>query len=459
MKRRTENSKEPNNSIVLESTFQYPDEIWKTIFKCLLPGCSNNKNSSKWVWEYASESNLYELKLCLWQKQLYFLSLVSLSWAKLVTELVQELFSSKRAYSDWILSHFLHCTELDMARERKHYDISDYAILKMTNLVKLTIDRDSIISNEALCQLTQLRELNVFSSEINDGGIEKLYHLTSLVPSPNMCGLGFKNLTNLQSLNLRHNYVIGDDCVSSLTGLRKLSLFFNNRISSRAISKLTNLTDLNVGENHTVCDEGIMPLTNLTALNLSCVVYHSFITVESLKNKSKLLSLNLEYNDQVTNELLRNFVHLTSLNLRNNSTINDDTLKQLTNLSALWLQENPEISDISVKCLTNLERLSMRYTKITEKSLKELRSLRILELLDFSELNNDSISHLVSLREITLVNCPNIDSRGLISMHNLTSLSFSDSDKSKYSIENLIRDLSHLPSLALIKDLGLSDQW
>jgi hypothetical protein len=78
-----------------------------------------------------------------------------------------------------------------------------------------------------------------------------------------------KVFTNLQKLNLHGNNIITDASLKDLTNLKELNLCGNNSITDASVKHLTNLKKLNLQENKSISGKSLIYLTNLTSLTLS----------------------------------------------------------------------------------------------------------------------------------------------------------------------------------------------
>jgi len=65
----------------------------------------------------------------------------------------------------------------------------------------------------------------------------------------NMTNDELKKYKNLQSLHLRYNSSITDECISRLTSLTQLDLSYSSTITINGLKSLTNLTSLNLKSN------------------------------------------------------------------------------------------------------------------------------------------------------------------------------------------------------------------
>lgn len=65
----------------------------------------------------------------------------------------------------------------------------------------------------------------------------------------NMTNDELKKYKCLQSLYLRYNSSITDECISGLTGLTQLDLSYSSTITINGLKSLTNLTSLNLKSN------------------------------------------------------------------------------------------------------------------------------------------------------------------------------------------------------------------
>lgn len=144
------------------------------------------------------------------------------------------------------------------------------------------------------------------------------------------------NICNLTELDLRHNYIISDDHICNLTNLKNLNLYFNKLITDNGIKKLKNLKKLTLTGICKITDDGLKNLTNLEDLDLSFFFDDiGKITDNSLKHLTNLTTLRLFENDKITNEGIKKLTKLKKLILIDKSNITDDGIKNLVNLTSL----------------------------------------------------------------------------------------------------------------------------
>lgn len=179
----------------------------------------------------------------------------------------------------------------------------------LTGLTLLAISNKEV-SNVAIQNLTNLRELSVFSNDkVNDDALKKLSLLTFL----------------------RANQGLSDAGIMHLRLLTFLDISDSPNVSDYSLQHLSFLTHLEVNEK--ISDEGITHLTRLSTLDMS---NSKFISDAALQKFSLLTDLTI--NEDVSDEGIRDLVHLTSLSCDFNfydSEISDFGIEKLTNLKSI----------------------------------------------------------------------------------------------------------------------------
>lgn len=195
------------------------------------------------------------------------------------------------------------------------------------NLTNLNLTGNTIISDDDLHRLTQLKNLSL---ALNG----KIIHVS--------------HLTNLKNLSLHANCMISDGELVPLTQLENLNLDRNPKIIH--LSHLTNLTNLNLRRNVLVLNEELAPLTQLNTLSL----HENYkISDNGLAPLIQLKNLNLSMNESIIH--VSHLSNLKNLVLFGNSKILDEELIPLTQLETLDLEENDTVTNLS--SLTNLRDL------------------------------------------------------------------------------------------------------
>jgi hypothetical protein len=166
--------------------------------------------------------------------------------------------------------------------------ITNNGIKKLINIKDLTIRNCANISNEGLTNLTTLQKLNIYN----------LHRLTDNV---------FKNLTNIKELDMTFGN-ISDIGISHLINIEKLHFLSCDNIKFNNFDKLTKLHYLSICGGSNILDDDIKSLSNIKTICLygckinglgikylinctSLSIYESPIIDEHLDNLYKLYSL------------------------------------------------------------------------------------------------------------------------------------------------------------------------
>ncbi|MGV8947892.1 MAG: leucine-rich repeat domain-containing protein [Candidatus Paracaedibacter sp.] len=181
-----------------------------------------------------------------------------------------------------------------------------------------------------------------------------------------------KVFTNLQKLDLQENYLITDASVQHLTNLTELDLQENKLITDASVQHLTNLTELNLQYNKLITDASVQHLTNLTKLNLVNNKDITDASLKYLINLQELdlgrracffggKELGPIKNENISGKSLIYLTNLTSLTLviskDSKSAIFGPVLEHLPRLNGLTLAIEAPFNHENLFSLTNLTRL------------------------------------------------------------------------------------------------------
>lgn len=195
-----------------------------------------------------------------------------------------------------------------------------------------------------------------------------------------------------------------DNSVLAFRKLRNLRLGDCEKITNKFLSTLINLTHLSLDKQNPMYDWPLMTFTNLTHLNL---YENNRITGKGIETLTNLRTLNLSCKSHDIE----------------NIGITDKSLKQLKSLTDLNLANNTTITDFGLRPLVQLRRLDLASnTLITGQALKTLTNLTCLILNTNNKLTNEDLSPLKNLKELHLHNNPNITIEGIKSLKKLTHL-------------------------------------
>lgn len=256
-----------------------------------------------------------------------------------------------------------------------------------------------------------------FTNKITDESIQHLTNISILNCNNVFTDWSLMRLTNLVSLDLKDNSLIGDFSLQCLTKLKKLFLSeYSHKISDKSIELLTNLTNLHLGCNKVnyITSESINKLTNLTSLNITGNEYIDSIKLPNLKSLyanqlitdssvlcEKITHLHCVDNEKLTDSILYTFPNLIYLSCGYNDNFTDDILYNLPNLTYLNCGFNLRFTDIGLSTLTNLKTLQCGYnSNFTDKSLPYLINLIFLTCGSNNNFTARGILNLINLEEL-----------------------------------------------------------
>ncbi|AQK72585.1 Regulatory subunit [Zea mays] len=271
----------------------------------------------------------------------------------------------------------------------------------LSNLSSLSFKRSNAVTAEgmrAFANLVNLLNLDLEGCLKIHGG---LIHL--------------KDLTKLESLNMRYcNYIADSDIkyLTDLTNLKDLQLscckITDLGVSYiRGLQKLTHL-NLEGCPVTAACLEAISGLSSLVLLNLNrCGIYDDGCeNFEGLK-RLKVLNLGFNYITDACLVHLKELISLESLNL-DSCKIGDDGL---SHLKGLVLLQSLELSDTEVgnnglqhlSGLRNLQSINLSFTLVTDIGVKKISVLNSLKSvnLDNRQITDVGLAALISLTRLT----------------------------------------------------------
>lgn len=221
--------------------------------------------------------------------------------------------------------------------------------------------------NNLVSPYTYTFKTNIFSNYYLEATISLALNRTEYTSS---------DLTNLTSLNLE-NYEITDLTGLELaTNLQQLNLGHNYISDLRPLKELNNLTDLYLENN-----------------NITNVVY--------LQNLTKLQRLFLSNNNITDLEPLRYLNNLIVMVLGDNQITDLDPLVGITGLQELWLDHNEGILNLDkLSRLTNLRVLGLQSQYYGYK-ITDISALSELTKLQYIYLTDNLISNLSPLAKLT----------------------------------------------------------
>jgi hypothetical protein len=357
-------------------------------------------------------------------------------------------------------------------------------IIKLTNLTKLELSNNSIITDDGMRNMYNLTYLdskfsitnishltNLETLYIYTGLVDSLPYLTKLkilsIDSELIIDKHLENLINLEELEIE-NYVEGskitNESISNFTKLKKLKLWNCFDITNNGLTKLTNITELDITiTSDKINMDSISRLKMLLKLNIYFDSKNKIMDVNKIRCLTRLRYLtgyNVDLNNNIKYLTKLNFLYLESSNVifesKMDNLINVEIceestvlgLEYLTSLTKLQIY-NSESSQTSLKYLTNLTILICDLN-ITEYEIKHLTKLTILRLYSSIQLEHNEIKYLTNLTELSLSKS-NITDDDLKYLINLTNLDLEESNIS----DDSLKYLTNLSSLHIKTECGL----
>lgn len=273
----------------------------------------------------------------------------------------------------------------------------------------------------ALAPLTQLQDLTLANTAVNDEGLASLkvfpaLKALNLLATP-ITGSGFESFkgpTRLQVLHLDGTPFTdaGMRHLRNLTGLRQLYLQATKVTDAglEHLDRLTKLTALHLDDTG-VNGSGFAKLSGLTEMESLTLNRSRFVDagLKHLAGMSKLTTLELASTAVTGEELvaLAKMTRLKFLFLRQ-APVNDAGLAHFPPLSALQVLDlsGTQVTDTglqSLKGLTNLRNLMLQDTAIVGSGLEGLRASTQLASLTLSRtrLQDDALAHLRPFKKLT----------------------------------------------------------
>ena len=343
------------------------------------------------------------------------------------------------------------------------YNIKNFnGIEKAINIKKVSIYNFNNINLTAIFEISNVESLELYGSDYNISGIEKLTKLKTLKLYQTSSNSYIAGLNSIKELDLKSFSINMNDntfdlsLISNMTSLQDLSL--DGKISNQNILwNYTQLKKLIISTRIKIDFDGIQNLKNLEYLeigdNYSTITQDFDINLVSEMTKLQYLSLN---NTNIINlDCLKNLTNLQRLNLRKNKITNVSALANLKNLNYLDLRNNP----ININAEENKKVYDMIIQNGGQVEVDEYDDSEIIEIQDEElkesliesnsiDTNNDgeiSKKELESIKSIYIGTNYNVKSfDGLQYAKNLTSFSIS------YNSDNtgiLFEPLYNLPEL------------
>lgn len=177
------------------------------------------------------------------------------------------------------------------------------ALINLTNLRSLILERNRISDIGALANLDNLKILQLRGNQISDiSALSRLKKLTDLVLSSNQISniSALSELTNIERLDLGGNQIRDIGALSSLTNLCSLYLWDNQISDIKALANLDKLKHLDLSFNRIKDISTLSNLNNLEELDLS---YNKISDVSVLSGLTRLKKLSL-YNNPIPEKQL-----------------------------------------------------------------------------------------------------------------------------------------------------------
>lgn len=164
-----------------------------------------------------------------------------------------------------------------------------------------------------------------------------------------------------------------------------------------------------------------------------------------LDQKIKIYNLD-NFNYKLTDDIIKNYPNLKYLRLENrykgSNEITDKSIKYLSKLRVLNLSSNHIITDEGIKNLINLKSLNLYLNEnITDEGIKNLSKLEMLDISGNMNITNYGIQNLLNLKELHLIKNSIITDDGIKKLYNLEIL---DLWRSKKITDEGIKNLSKL---------------
>ncbi|AYV83148.1 MAG: hypothetical protein Hyperionvirus4_113 [Hyperionvirus sp.] len=224
---------------------------------------------------------------------------------------------------------------LSLANDKEPMSPSNIGLLKsFKNLLSLELNNIKGVTDEGLNALTNLTQLRLHGtvwkgSLITDLGFKNLTNLKSLdlylwyycEPTLNIDKL-VSRIPNLTNLEMHIDELLTDAGLRNLRNLRRLHIAHNKFVTNRSIGNLRKLTYLDISSNRKVTDSSISKLTSLEYLSiherwtpayLERRTINCSITFNSLMHLTKLTDLNLQFHKKLSSEITHHLTNLTRL--------------------------------------------------------------------------------------------------------------------------------------------------
>lgn len=324
--------------------------------------------------------------------------------------------------------------------------------LSLAALRNLNLDRDL----SYITALTDLEELDLQDSPVNDAGLshlsnlQKLRRLNLLKRSPigKITGAGMvhlKNLKSLEELTLpRGASYAGIEHLAALDALKKINLWGDDVTdkSMPVLAQMKSLENLEISSRN-VTDGGIEKLAQCPHLK-SLSLQNMPITEAALSNLSKIKTLtSLSFwNTNINGKgfsFLKELPQLTDLRFTSENFAEDSTLHigQIKTLKVLRLQYID--FDFDDKTIANLSNL----VSLTTLNFVVQSPHRFL----FTDAGMAHFGKLKSLEHLYISDCSNITDEGLKHFEGLSLLKELRLDKSKVTMAGVARLKEKIPGV------------
>jgi hypothetical protein len=266
-------------------------------------------------------------------------------------------------------------------RNRHNISGDDFKYLSKVEILDMSLCIQSSINDRSFRYLSNIRDLNLqgacghwighhFTDSIFDhfSNLERLYIDENHV----ITNEGIKKLISIKDLTIHNCMNIGDDGLLNLTTLEKLNIYNLNKLTDNAFVNLTNIVQLDMTFGN-ISDVGICHLTKIQILNflscekIKCVNYNKLLELESISICDK----------HITDDDLISLSDIPNVSLYG-CNIDGNGLKYLTNCYNISIYKSDIIDknlDHLLK-LININQINIYRCKLISREKKsELKSV------------------------------------------------------------------------------------
>lgn len=175
---------------------------------------------------------------------------------------------------------------------RGNHSIQDCELNTLTNLTRLGIFENSVLTNEGLSALSRLQKLGLCGN-LKIDRIPNPEIITALYLSGTEAVKNMHKMTSLKTLNLHGSvWNLQETDMKSLTSIVTLDISdvpksSIGNLTNTGLSYLTNVKILNISSNTSITSEGLLKLTNMTSINIQ----NSMVTKKCLERMTRLINI------------------------------------------------------------------------------------------------------------------------------------------------------------------------